>query len=269
MPRWIISAIVILVCLSFLPLAAVYVTRAQRNGDTRMSIIPDMDDQQKFKAQQINMMFADHRAMRPQVEGTVAEGDLHEDSAFYRGIEDGHWVQDFPKVNPETGQPLVIDKDFILRGQDRFNIYCSVCHGLEGDGQGMVSKRVEQLSLEGQGVNTWTPPLSYHTKQVRDRPNGHIFNTITNGIRNMPPYGPQIAPIDRWAIVAYVRALERSQEGTVDDLSPADRKLLESQKPPPKSATEEAKPATPEGGSATSKSESESGEPGTSKAGEE
>jgi len=255
MPRWITSVIVILACVSFLPLAAVYVIRAQRNADTRMSIIPDMDDQQKFKAQQVNLMFADRRAMRPQVPGTMARGALHEDSAFYRGIQDGNWLQDFPKVNPETGEPLVIDREFILRGQERYNIYCSVCHGLEGDGKGMVSKRVEELSLNGDGVNTWTPPLSYHTAQVRNRPNGHIFNTITNGIRNMPPYGPQIEPIDRWAIVAYVRALERSQEGTVEDLSADQRKLLESQKPPPESAVAE--------------SETAGADSGTSEAGEE
>lgn len=233
MPRWITSVIVILVCLSFIPLVAVYVTRAQRNADTRLSIIPDMDDQQKFKAQQANMMFADQRAMRPQVEGTVARGELEADPAFYRGIDGEQWIVDFPRFNPETGEPLVIDREFILRGQERFNIYCSVCHGYTGDGRGMVSKRVEELSLNGDGLHTWTPPLSYHTEQVRNRPNGHIFNTITNGIRNMPPYGPQIEPEDRWAIVAYIRALQRTQQATAEDIPEDQRELLDTAKPAP------------------------------------
>lgn len=237
MPRWITSAIVILVCLSLIPLTAIYVTRAQRNGDTRLSIIPDMDDQQKFKAQQVNMMFADRRAMRPQVDGTIARGELEADDAFYRGHRDGEWVTGFPEFNPETGEPMVIDADFIMRGQERYNIYCSPCHGYTGDGAGMVSKRVEELMLDTNngGVNSWTPPLSYHTAQVRNRANGHIFNTITNGIRNMPAYGPQIDPADRWAIVAYVRALENTQAAGMADVPEDVAELLGSDMPVPES----------------------------------
>jgi mono/diheme cytochrome c family protein len=245
MPRWITSVIVILVCLSFIPLAMIYVTRAQRNADTRMSIIPDMDDQQKFKAQQLNLMFADSRAMRPQVAGTVARGELDADTAFYHGIEGDQWIEDFPPFNPERGAPMVIDEEFILRGQERFNIYCSMCHGYNGDGQGMVARRVEELSLNGDGLHSWTPPLSYHTEQVRNRPNGHIYNTITNGIRNMPPYGPQIEPEDRWAIVAYIRALQRTRQGSAEDIPADQRELLDTAAPPPAVAAENEESASP------------------------
>jgi mono/diheme cytochrome c family protein len=103
----------------------------------------------------------------------------------------------------------------LLRGQERFNIYCSPCHGLTGAGDGLVSRRADALQ-EG----TWVPPLTFHGDQVRGRPVGHLFNTITHGIRNMPAYGAQIPAEDRWAIVAYVRALQRSQNATVADVPP-------------------------------------------------
>ena len=112
--------------------------------------------------------------------------------------------------------PIEIDRSLIERGRQRYDIYCSPCHGLAGFGDGMVARRADEL-LEG----TWTPPTSFHSDLLRERPAGHLFNTITNGIRNMPAYGPQITIEDRWAIVAYVRALQRSQNATVDDV-PAD-----------------------------------------------
>jgi mono/diheme cytochrome c family protein len=109
--------------------------------------------------------------------------------------------------------PIEIDRSLIERGRQRYDIYCSPCHGLAGFGDGMVARRADEL-LEG----TWTPPTSFHSDLLRERPAGHLFNTITNGIRNMPAYGPQITVEDRWAIVAYVRALQRSQNATVDDV---------------------------------------------------
>lgn len=92
-------------------------------------------------------------------------------------------------------------------------MFCAPCHGLSGYGNGPVAIRAEELE---QG--TWTPPASFHTELVRERPAGHIFNTISNGIRNMPAYGPQIPVEDRWAIVAYVRALQRSRDAKISDL---------------------------------------------------
>jgi mono/diheme cytochrome c family protein len=208
MPRWLISIVVILVVLSWIPLALAVRARVVKKTEPRVHIIQDMDNQPKVKPQSRLMLFADRRGMRPPVGGTVARGSIAGDSAFRLGTTDGqNWVDPIP---------MSIDQPMIERGRRRYDIYCSPCHGLSGYGDGMVSKRADQLQ-EG----TWTPPTSFHTDLVRQRPAGHIFNTITNGIRNMPAYGPQIPVEDRWSIVAYVRALQRSQNATIDDV-PAD-----------------------------------------------
>jgi mono/diheme cytochrome c family protein len=171
-----------------------------------------MDNQPKYKAQSRNMMFADRRAMRPPVAGTVARGTTLGDSALTSGKIGEGWVEAIP---------VEVDGGVLQRGRERYDIYCSPCHGLAGFGDGMVAKRADEL-LEG----TWTPPTSFHTELLRERPDGHLFNTISNGIRNMPAYGPQIEVEDRWAIVAYVRALQRSQNATVDDVPPDIRAQL-------------------------------------------
>lgn len=210
-PRWLIYTVVTLVVLSWVPLVLIARARVTRSPKPRIHIIQDMDNQPKFKLQQRNRLFADRRAMRPPVEGTVARGHLAADAAFNRGISDpddwSSWVEAIP---------VPVTAELMQRGRREFEIYCSPCHGLAGYGDGMVAKRAEALQ-EG----TWTPPSSFHTDLVRGRPAGHIFNTITNGIRNMPAYGPQIEVADRWAVVAYVRALQRSQAATIDDV-PAD-----------------------------------------------
>lgn len=170
-----------------------------------------MDHQPKFKAQQKNPLFADLRAMRPPVEGTVARGSLDSDPVRNTGLEDPADPTSFT-----AGFPLEVTAQLMRRGRERYDIYCSPCHGLDGAGSGAVAVRAEALQ-EG----TWTPPASFHSDLVRERPVGHLYNTITNGIRNMPAYGTMIPVHDRWAIVAYVRALQRSQNATVDDV-PAD-----------------------------------------------
>ena len=109
--------------------------------------------------------------------------------------------------------PIEITSGVLERGRQRYEIFCSPCHGLAGFGDGMVAKRADELQ-EG----TWTPPTSFHSELIRDRADGHLFNTITNGIRNMPGYGSQIPIEDRWAVVAYVRALQLSQNASIDDV---------------------------------------------------
>jgi mono/diheme cytochrome c family protein len=106
-----------------------------------------------------------------------------------------------------------VTSELMRRGRERYDVFCSPCHGLAGYGDGPVSKRAESLQ-EG----TWTPPASFHTDLVRGRPAGHLYNSIANGIRNMPAYGAQIPVDDRWAIVAYIRALQRSQYSNVEDV---------------------------------------------------
>lgn len=212
LPRWLIYTVVILVVASFIPIALIMRARVTTSEQPRIHIVPDMDNQPKYKAQSRNPLFADRRAMRPPVEGAVARGAALGNPALTSGKIGDDWVE---------GVPLTVDAELIQRGRERYDIYCSPCHGLAGAGDGMVAKRADQL-MEG----TWTPPTSFHTDLIRQRPVGHIFNTISNGIRNMPAYGPQIPVEDRWAVVAYVRALQRSQNATVDDVPPDIRAQL-------------------------------------------
>jgi mono/diheme cytochrome c family protein len=208
-PRWLVYTVVTLAVLSWVPLVVVARARTRTSPRTRLHLVQDMDAQPYAKAQEGSVVFADSRAMRPPVEGTVAVGELAADAAVERGKVGEAWV---------TTIPVPVDRALFERGRERYDIFCSPCHGLAGSGDGIVGKRADALQ-EG----TWTPPSSFHTDLVRGREDGHLFNTITHGIRTMPSYGAQIPVRDRWAIVAYVRALERSQNATVEDV-PADRR---------------------------------------------
>ncbi len=112
---------------------------------------------------------------------------------------------------------------FMTRGRERFKIYCAPCHGLAGEGDGITSER----ALAREDSPGWVKPLSLHSQGVREQPVGKIFNSITNGIRTMPAYASQIPPRDRWAIIVYVLALQRSQNALLDDLPPDERQQLE------------------------------------------
>lgn len=207
-PRWIWYTALVLVSLSWIPLVLIARARVTTTPNPRIHIIQDMDNQPKFKPQQANPMFADTRAMRPPVPGTVARGTLVGDPRLETGLTD--------PANPESWvevMPVEVTPELMKRGREQYDVFCSPCHGLGGVGNGAVSVRAEALQ-EG----TWTPPSSFHTELVRSRQVGHLYNTITNGIRNMPAYGTMIDRSDRWAIVAYVRALQRSQYATVDDV---------------------------------------------------
>jgi mono/diheme cytochrome c family protein len=203
-----VYSIAVLVVLSWVPIALIMRARNVTSTKPRIHIIQDMDNQEKIKPQQRNPMFADRRGMRPPASGTVARGELALDDALHRGLRDGSdstsWVETIP---------VPVSMQTMRRGQQRYDVFCSPCHGLSGYGDGMVSKRAEDLQ-EG----TWTPPSSLHTDLIRGRPVGQLYNTITNGIRNMPAYSSQISVEDRWAIVAYIRALQRSQGAAIDDV---------------------------------------------------
>lgn len=214
MPRWVSSVLIVLATLTLLPFACIYKARHTHTRLPRIHIVQGMDNQPRYKAQQVNPFFADTRAERPPVAGTVARGELNLDDATYRGIKDGTWVEAFP--TPVT-------MSMLKRGSERFHIYCEPCHGMAGFGDGIVSVRADRLQ-EG----TWVPPLSLHAGNVLARPVGHLFNSVTNGIRTMPSYGSQIPVSDRWAIVAYVRALQRSRHTPVTVLTADERaKLVE------------------------------------------
>lgn len=173
----------------------------------------DMQDQPRYKAYKKSDFFSDHRASRDMPEGTVARGQLRDNKAFYTGkidnpnpsapvatITDGSGntlVSSFPNDIDEF--PIPVTKELLDRGQERFNIYCIVCHGPVGNGDGMVVRR------------GFPKPPTYHDDRLRNAPVGHFFDVMTNGWARMPSYAYQIQPADRWAIVAYIRALQVSQ----------------------------------------------------------
>jgi mono/diheme cytochrome c family protein len=178
---------------------------------------PGMKYQPKLRPQAPSAFFADGRADRMPPPHTVMRGDRDDNDPFYHGKDtNGQWVTTMPERG-EDGKPLVVDVQFIEHGRERYTIYCSPCHGLVGDGNGMTKKY---------GMGT-TP--SYHDELRRKLTDGEIFDTITHGSKSkvMFPYADKLTPRDRWAIVSYVRALQRAQEGTAADVTdPAARQTL-------------------------------------------
>ena len=164
-----------------------------------LHLVDDMDWQPKYRPQAESHFFADRRAMRPLVAGTVAQGELEEDDVFYRGLQPG-------TTTPVARSPLPVTKAQILRGQERYNIYCAPCHDQAGYGRGLVVQRGYHI------------PTDLHSDRVRTLPDGEIFRAIGNGVRNMPAYASQIPTADRWAIVTWVRVLERSQRASIDEV---------------------------------------------------
>ncbi len=185
--------------LSLLALVGCY--QGQPSQDTPIHLNPNMDNQERYDPQSSSSFFADGATMRTPPAGTVARGLLHEDSVYFTGM-----VHD---TTPVRLSPLPTTLDLLKRGQQRYDIYCSPCHSKIGDGKGMTVQR---------GLNP--PPPSFHDERLVQAADGHFFNVITNGIRNMPPYKYQVPIEDRWAIVAYIRALQRSQHATDRDVPP-------------------------------------------------
>jgi mono/diheme cytochrome c family protein len=212
-PRWIMPVIVTLAALALVPFACVARARVTRSPLPRLHLVPDMDNQGRYESQQENPWFADGRAMRPPVAGTVPRESI-DDDAYTKGYVGQAWITTFP-------ERVTVDERLLARGRERYGIYCSPCHGLSGYGDGMVARRADKLQQGG-----FTVPSSFHTDPVPSRPVGHLFHTISHGIRTMPAYGSQIPIADRWAIVAYVRALQRSQHASIDDVPQDERGKL-------------------------------------------
>ena len=156
-----------------------------------------MHDQPRFKPLAKSDFYADLRSARYPVEGTVARGQLHEDTYFYTGKMGN---------NPGDYMPFPVTQEVLARGRERFNIYCSPCHSRLGDGNGMIVQR------------GFRSPPSYHTERLRKAPLGYFFDVMTNGFGAMPEYASQIPVRDRWNIVAYIRALQLSQNATNSDV---------------------------------------------------
>ncbi len=176
----------------------------------------DMQDQPRYKAFKKNDFFNDGKAMRELPEGTVARGYLREDKVFYQGKKENVGtsapvestmnaagntvVSSFPDAIEKSPVPLT--KELLDRGEQRYKVFCIVCHGPVGKGDGMIVRR------------GFSPPPTYHDERLKNAPDGHFFDVITNGWGKMNSYGSQIPPADRWAIVAYIRALQVSQNPT-------------------------------------------------------
>jgi len=160
----------------------------------------DMHDQPRFKPLAKSDFYADLRSARPPVEDTVARGELREDQYFFTGMIGGG-------NTPGDYMPFAVTEDVLARGRERFNIYCSPCHSRLGDGNGIVPSRGFPKK-----------PSSFHIERLRKAPLGYFFDVMTHGFGVMLDYSAQIPPRDRWAIVAYIRALQLSQNATGSDI---------------------------------------------------
>lgn len=226
-PFWMISLGLIAATATLVPLAAIARARFNTSPEPRIHIFQDMGNQPRTGPQKPSKVFADGRWDRPIIEGTVARTAVIDDPHFTAG-----YTRD-PEGNVKflAGYPtrITVDRKVLERGRERYNIYCASCHGLDGLGNGMVNVRANAVSNGPSDVNwgtSWVQPANLHDQQRRDRPEGHLFNTITNGIRNMAGLGHQIPPEDRWAIVAYVRALQLSDTAPATVLPPETRQNL-------------------------------------------
>lgn len=183
--------------------------RGQTSEKPPVHLNMNMDDQERFEPQEKNEFFEDKRAMRQPVEGTISRGNLKDNSAYYQGInEDSSFVDEIP---------VDVTKAFLYRGQDRYNVYCQPCHGGTGDGEGIIM------------VNNYgfPPSPTFHQDRLREESDGYLYSVIANGIRTMPAYGHQVPVEDRWAIVAFIRALQRSQYVPEDEMENYDVNLAE------------------------------------------
>ena len=166
----------------------------------------DMHNQPKYIPLRESTFFADERSARPVVAGTVARGQLRDDLLLYTG-----------KVNDADATlfPFVIDETVLRRGRERFDIYCAPCHARTGEGDGMIVQR------------GYRRPPSFHDERLRTVAVGHFFDVMTNGFGAMPDYAVQVRAEDRWAIAAYIRALQLSEHASLDNVPPADRAKLD------------------------------------------
>lgn len=185
--------------------------------------VQEMANQPRYEPLEASTAFADGRSSRPAVPGTVARGQLRLDDAFFIGKTNGQLVAELPE-RVLTGRTMA---ELLARGRERFTVFCSHCHGAVGGGTG-GSEQLQQAV--GMVVQRGFPsPPTYHQDRLRQAPIGHFFDVITNGLGRMAAHGYLIPPEDRWAIAAYIRALQLSQHATRDELSDADLEELESE----------------------------------------
>jgi mono/diheme cytochrome c family protein len=226
----------------FLALALAVITvvsiagfRGEHSPKPPFEVFPDMNYQDKVKDQVPSAFFADGNSARAPIPGTVAEEmPAVNDYRATGKWDDTHWGDGIPVHEArDGGRALQIDKTDMARGRERYTISCEVCHGAAGDGMGITSKY---------GLNN---AADYHQDKYRKMTDGEIFDTITNGHGQMLGYGYNITIDDRWRIVMYIRALQRSQHAVVADASPDEQAQLEKTKKPAAPAPAPATPAKP------------------------
>ncbi len=216
MPKWITAFIVASTAFALIPFAIAAKARTSHSSEPHIHIFPDMDFQPKYKSDQAMDLFADGRANRGELAGTIARGSLEADDLFYRGLDraggEPAWTTGFPAQ-------IEINDRLLARGKNRYEIYCAPCHGFDGRGVGAIPQRVAQTG----GVWLARNLVDASNPVAIQMPNGQLFNTISNGFNTMMGYAAQIPHADRWAIVLYVRALQRSQNASLEDV-PADHR---------------------------------------------
>ena len=215
--------------LLILPLMIIALKRHERSATPRLAIIQDMDKMPYLKPQRKSDFFADGRGMRPHIPGTLAREDFIYINQAETQLHPNNWAATHVVLNSKikyekmlygqvlrNGQgdwvkaiPIHVTPEFVNRGQQKFDVYCGPCHGDNGRGNGLVNQYVTQLRAEGSAdAGTWVQPTDLTSPAVKYMPDGQIYGVITNGIAAMAAYKDQIPVVDRWAIVAYVRALE-------------------------------------------------------------
>ncbi len=196
----IISTLLAMAALTFL-----LACRGQISDKPPIHLIPNMDNQEKYRAFGESSFFEDGRNMRPIPEGTIPRGYLQEDKGYHFGKVGERYVNN----------PVQPTSKVMARGRERYNIFCTACHSKAGDGKGIVVQK------------GFTPATSYFEDRMLNAPDGQLFEAITNGIRTMPPMRVQVPVEDRWAIVWYIRALQKSRNATITDVPEELRKSLD------------------------------------------
>ena len=187
-------------------IAALMGCRGQISDKPPLFMKHGMEYQPRLNAYEEEKFFADGRTMRHPPAGTVAQGLLKEDDDYWRAGNDSS--------DPIAKIPFAVNRELLERGQERYNIYCAPCHAQTGIGNGMVVQK------------GFLPPPNLHDERILNVTDGYMYRVISNGIRNMPSYGKQIPEADRWAIVAYIRALQRSQRATLQEVPESERGKL-------------------------------------------
>ncbi len=182
--------------------------RGSKSTKPPVHIVQNMDQQNRFEGQEENPFFADGRAMRDWPEGTVAWGALHEDDHLWRGKDEaGEWAASLPDKD-DKGVEIKPERALLERGQERYEIFCVPCHDYAGTGKGQVVQR------------GFMPPPTFHEGRVKEMAVGQIYDVITSGARNMASYRSQLGLRDRWAVAAYVAALQLARGATLRQVPP-------------------------------------------------